>query len=230
MIKAILWDIDGTVLNFLAAENAAIKSCFRIHNLGECTDEMIEQYSKINIKYWEALERGEMTKPEILVGRFREWFGTLGIDTAVSEAFNAEYQIRLGDTICFCDNALETINYFKGKLFQGCVTNGTKVAQTRKLAGSGLDKIFEGIYISEEIGFEKPNVEFFAPVFETLRNLEKDEIMIVGDSLTSDIRGGNNVGIVTCWYNPNHKKNNDGVQVDYEIDDIGQIISIIEGK
>lgn len=227
MIKAVLWDIDGTILNFLAAENAAIKSCFRIHGLGECTDEMIEQYSKINVRYWEALERGEMSKQEILIGRFKEWFRIQGLDVNVAEAFNAEYQIRLGDTICFCDNAMEVLEHYKGKLFQGCVTNGTKIAQKRKLAGSGLDKLFDGIYISEEIGYEKPNVEFFGPALKDLEGISPNEILIVGDSLTSDIKGGNNAGFVTCWYNPNHKNNDKGVHVDYEVDNLSQIFQII---
>lgn len=101
-IKAVLWDVDGTLLDFLAAEREAIKTCFSLFGLGECTDEMIAQYSAINVRWWQALERGEYTKPEILVGRFAEFFTARGIDTAVAPAFNAEYQLRLGDTIKFC--------------------------------------------------------------------------------------------------------------------------------
>ena len=118
MIKVILWDIDGTLLDFEAAEKAAIGQCFASHNMGECTDEMLKRYSAINRKYWEALEKGKMTKPEILVGRFREFFETEGLPVENAESFNAEYQVRLGDTVVFCDNAYELVQKYKGKLLQ----------------------------------------------------------------------------------------------------------------
>ena len=140
-IKAVLWDVDGTLLDFLAAEREAIKTCFSLFGLGECTDEMIAQYSAINVRWWQALERGEYTKPEILVGRFAEFFTARGIDTAVAPAFNAEYQLRLGDTIKFCPHALETVQALRGIAAQCAVTNGTKIAQDKKLERSGLDKL-----------------------------------------------------------------------------------------
>lgn len=228
MNKAVLWDIDGTILNFLEAEKVAIRKCFEIHNLGECTDEMIEAYSKINVKYWQALEKGEMTKPEILVGRFREFFTVYGLDVNCAEAFNSDYQIRLGDTICFMPNAMATIEELKNKMYIQCaVTNGTKIAQDRKLANSGLDKIFDYIFISEEIGIEKPGKGFFDVVFQKT-GLKADEMIIIGDSLTSDIRGGNNAGIKAIWFNPYHKEKNTDVHVDYEVDDLYQVISYLE--
>ena len=164
-IKAVLWDVDGTLLDFLAAEREAIKTCFSLFGLGECTDEMIAQYSAINVRWWQALERGEYTKPEILVGRFAEFFTARGIDTAVAPAFNAEYQLRLGDTIKFCPHALETVQAIRGIAAQCAVTNGTKIAQDKKLERSGLDKLLDPIFISEVVGAEKPSPAFFAPVF-----------------------------------------------------------------
>ena len=148
-IRAVLWDVDGTLLDFLAAERAAIKTCFSLFGLGECTDEMIAQYSAINVRWWQALERGEYTKPEILVGRFTEFFAARGIDPAVAPAFNAEYQVRLGDTIVFCPHALETVQALRGRVAQCAVTNGTKIAQDKKLARSGLDRLLDRIFISE---------------------------------------------------------------------------------
>ena len=228
MIKVILWDIDGTLLDFLAAERAAINSCFAHFGLGECTDEMLKSYSVINIKYWEALERGEMTKPQILVGRFREFFEKYNLDTELAQAFNAEYQVRLGDTIVFHKNALETVKALQGKVLQCVVTNGTKIAQDKKLRNSGLGDLMDHIFISEVLGIEKPGKLFFDKVFEVIGEYQTDEVMIVGDSLTSDIRGGNNAGILTCWYNPLSKENNIDEKVDIEIDDISQVLEIIK--
>lgn len=227
MIKVVLWDIDGTLLNFLKAEKAGIHSCFEKFKLGECTDEMLADYMKINTGYWQALERGEMKKEEILVNRFRDFLGMYGLDTSVAEAFNAEYQIRLGDTIVFEDHAEETLLALKGHVLQCVVTNGTRIAQTRKLERSGMNKIFDHIFISEEIGIEKPNKGFFDHVFEEVGTFASDEVLIVGDSLTSDMLGGVNAGILTCWFNPHGAENTKGLPIDYVIRDVGQVLEIV---
>ena len=228
MIKVLLWDIDGTLLNFLAAEKAAMKKCFEVCGIGECTDEMIERYSKINRKYWEMLERGEITKPQVLIGRFEEFFESEGVVTDYATEFNKEYQVRLGDTICFCDNGYEIVKSLKGRVKQYAVTNGTKVAQDKKLAKSGLVELFDAVFISEEIGVEKPGVGFFEKVWERIGRYEADEVMIIGDSLTSDMQGGNNAGILCCWYNPKGAVNYMGVRVDYEIDNLQKVKEIID--
>jgi len=228
MIKVLLWDIDGTILDFLAAEKEAMKKCFQICGLGECTDEMIAKYSKINRKYWEMLERGEITKPEVLVGRFEEFFASEGIITDCAPKFNKEYQVRLGDTICFQDNAYELLKRLKGSVKQYAVTNGTKVAQDRKLKLSGLIDIFDYVFISEELGVEKPGIGFFEKVWEKIGTYEPNEVMIIGDSLTSDMQGGNNAGILCCWYNPKGVVNDKGVRIDYEINDLQKVRKIIK--
>ena len=230
MIKVLLWDIDGTLLNFLAAEKAAMKKCFEVCGIGECTDEMIARYSKINRKYWEMLERGEITKPQVLIGRFEEFFESEGVVTDYATEFNKEYQVRLGDTICFCDNGYEIVKSLKGRVKQYAVTNGTKVAQDKKLAKSGLVELFDAVFISEEIGVEKPGVGFFEKVWDSIGKYKSDEVMIIGDSLTSDIQGGNNAGILCCWYNPKGAVNDKGVRVDYEIDDLQKVKEIIHEK
>jgi len=228
MIKVVLWDIDGTVLDFVAAEHSAIKKCFEVCSLGECSDEMIHDYSIINVKWWERLERNEITKKEVLVGRFVEFFSKYNLDTSKAVEFNAEYQVRLGDYIYYEKHAREVLSYLKGKVLQCAVTNGTKLAQNKKLDKSGFDKIFDHIFISENIGIEKPNIGYFERVFDAIGNYTKDEIIIVGDSLTSDIKGGNNAGIKTVYYNPKHKEINRPVHIDYEIHDLNEVLKIIE--
>lgn len=227
-IKVVLWDIDGTLLNFLEAEKNAIRKCFEIFNLGECTDEMLKIYSEINKKHWEMLERGELTKAQVLEGRFIEFFTLYNINTSVIPDFNKEYQVQLGETICINDNGYELVRMFKNHVKQYAVTNGTKVAQDRKLKKTGLGELFDGVFISDEIGFEKPLAEFFEPVWNRIGKYEKDEILIVGDSLTSDIKGGNNIGIRCCWYNPAGIKTDLDLKIDFEIKNLKELIKILE--
>ncbi len=228
MISTILWDVDGTLLDFIAAEKAAIKTLFGEFNLGQCSDEMIKRYSEINKTYWQRLERGEITKQEVLVGRFKEFFKSEGIDISVVEEFNSLYQLRLGDTIIYHDDSLEIIKSLQGRVRQYVVSNGTVEAQSKKLRLSGLGELVDGIFLSEHIGVEKPNIEFFDKVLEEIKPADRSSILIVGDSLTSDIQGGNNAGIVTCWYNPLGDKAPDKYRIDYEISDLHQIYEIIE--
>ena len=176
---------------------------------------------------WGRLKCGELTKPEVLVGRFREFFETEGICSDVAEVFNERYQLCLGDTIVFRDDSYEIVKSLRGKVKQYVVSNGTVVAQEKKLRLSGLGELMDSIFLSEALGVEKPNVEFFERMFETIGPVEKDQVLIVGDSLTSDIRGGNNAGIKTCWYNPNHKERYADVKIDYEIADLHEIYDII---
>ena len=228
MISTILWDVDGTLLDFIAAEKAAIKTLFGEFNLGQCSDEMIKRYSEINKTYWQRLERGEITKQEVLVGRFKEFFKSEGIDISVVEEFNSLYQLRLGDTIVYHDDSLEIIKSLQGRVRQYVVSNGTVEAQSKKLRLSGLGELVDGIFLSEHIGVEKPNIEFFDKVLEEIKPADRSSILIVGDSLTSDTQGGNNAGIVTCWYNPLGDKAPDKYRIDYEISDLHQIYEIIE--
>ena len=121
----------------------------------------------------------------------------------------------------------EIVKSLRGKVKQYVVSNGTVVAQEKKLRLSGLGELMDSIFLSETLGVEKPNVEFFERMFETIGPVEKDQVLIVGDSLTSDIRGGNNAGIKTCWYNPDHKERYADVKIDYEIADLHEIYDII---
>lgn len=227
MITTILWDVDGTLLDFQAAERAAIQSLFREYGLGECSDAMLRRYSGINRSYWERLERGELTKPEVLIGRFVEFFEAEGLDRSLAPAFNEDYQLRLGDTIVYRDDSLNLVKSLRGRVKQYVVSNGTVVAQTKKLHLSGLGELMDGVFLSEQLGVEKPNVGFFDKVFAVLGDVDKSQVMIVGDSLTSDILGGNRAGIVTCWYNPGRAEAAAGYQVDVEICDLHQVYELI---
>lgn len=228
--KVVLWDIDGTLLNFHMAEKAAIRALFARFGLGSCTDEMLKHYSTINAGYWKKLEKGELTKPQILIGRFETFFREYGLDISCAPAFNEAYQLALGDTVCFNPGGLEAVKALKGKVRQYAVTNGTLVAQRKKLAASGLDALLDGAFISDVIGIEKPNIGFFQAVWKEIGNFSPDEVLIVGDSLTSDIKGGNNAGIKTCWFNPNRSPAPADLQIDYDIQELGEVLKICESK
>ena len=246
MIRAVLWDLDNTLLDFDVAEWEALSTDFREFGLGEFTKEMLQEYMVINRRRWQALERGEMEKQEVLEGRFREFFALLGMDTSIAAAFNDRYQVLLGETICFRDNSYELLAGYKGKILQCMASNGTKKAHTGKLGNSGFDKIFDLKFISEEIGAEKPSVDFFTPCFaeidkwlkehesdlpysegKYLGPIKQDEMIIIGDSLTSDILGGNNAGIKCCWYNPKGLPLDRDVRIDYEIKNLQEIKEIL---
>ena len=227
MVRAILWDVDGTLLDFAAAEKAAIQRLFEEFGLGECTDDMVARYSAINDSYWKRLERGEITKREVLIGRFREFFTELGIDPDLSEAFNARYQHALGDTVVYRDDSLVIVKSLHGRVKQYVVSNGTIVAQTKKLQRSHLGEWMDGIFLSEELGAEKPSPAFFDKVFAALPDIDKADMLMVGDSLTSDMAGGIAAGIPICWYNPNRRPRPADMAIDYEIQDLHQVFDLL---
>lgn len=230
MITTVLWDVDDTLLDFNAAERAAIKALFSEFGLGACSDAMLARYSEINAGYWRRLERNELTKAEVLTGRFEQFFREYGLDTRIVQAFNARYQVALGDTIVYRDDSLKLVEALRGRVKQYVVSNGTVVAQTKKLERSKLGALMDGIFLSEELGVEKPNRGFFDKVFSAIRPDDLSQVMIVGDSLTSDIRGGMNAGIGTCWYNPGGEPIPEGYRVDCVIADLNELPGCLSGR
>lgn len=227
MIKTILWDIDGTILDFLASQAASMRARFFEYGFGDLSDEGLELYSSINQRHWEALEREECTKAEVLINRFIDFFKEMNIDTSVAELFNEDYENGIPNTIVFIENALDILKELKPNYKQYAVTNGALSVQSRRLQDSGLNDVLDGAFISDAIGFEKPSIKFFNKVLAEIEPCELDEILIVGDSLTSDMKGGNNAGIKTCWYNPKHLENTNNVKIDFEIETLNDIFKVL---
>ena len=229
MIRVILWDVDGTLLDFKASEKTALDAAFRRFGLGRCDEARIARYSVLNDRWWKALEREEVTKAQLLTGRFKEFFSAEGLAFAGDYgAFNDYYQIMLGETVVFRDGGDRLVADLRDRVSQYAVTNGTLAAQSRKLKNSGLDKVLEGAFISEEIGAEKPSPVFFDAVFAAIGPVERDQILLVGDSLTSDMKGGNNAGIRCCWYDPAWREPPAHLNIAYHIRDLNEVRGILE--
>ncbi len=231
MIKAIMWDVDGTLLDFERSERHGLFACLEEIGFTGYDDAMLARYARINRGYWEALERGEVTKQEVLVGRFSDFFAQEGIRCPDVEAFNQSYQEKLGSKFFENENSLELCARLKGKIRQYVVTNGTVAAQRGKLRDSGLGACMDGVFISDEIGVEKPGIGFFEYAFRVIKEQtgerpDPHEMLIVGDSLTSDMKGGNAAGMLCCWYNPHGLENTAGVAVDYEIRHLWDVLKI----
>lgn len=226
MIRTILWDVDGTLLDFHAAEGNALRSLFHEFGFGDLSGEDLARYKALNISLWKALERNEITKPRVLVGRFEKFFGDLGLDPSLAPEFNERYQTALGDTIVFMDDSYEIVKSLRGRVKQYVVSNGTVKAQSKKLRASGLGDLMDGVFLSEAIGTEKPGRAFFDAVFSEIRPEDPNEVIIIGDALSSDILGGDRAGIKTCWYNPHGAPRDLPCRIDYEISDLHQVLDL----
>ena len=186
---------------------------------------MVEVYDRINHAYWLMLEKGEISKSELLVKRFVDFFGKYGI-MIDPEEFNELYQMELVNTYVFNDNGYETVRALKNRgIVQFAITNGTKTAQDVKLRGSGLIDMLDEIFISEDVGYEKPDKRFFEPVIAKLKKygIDKSECIIVGDSESSDVQGGINAGIRTVHYTNDLKSKADEI-----ISDLSLVLAMIQ--
>lgn len=229
----ILWDLDGTLLDFKMSERYALGVCLKARGV-EMTEEMLALYSGINERYWERLERGEVEKKELLPGRFREFFRQMGIAGIDPDEMQRQYEKELGAKTYYVDDSYEVVASIKEMgVKQYIVTNGILVTQQIKMRNSGFDKLIDGIFISDAIGYEKPRKEFFDIAFAELADFRKERALLVGDSLTSDMRGANNAGVDACWYNPKGKplsvQSGAPIHVQYEIGNLREIFEILEG-
>lgn len=226
----ILWDVDNTLLDFEYSMRLSLKRCFaKLGREDELTEEMIDRYAVINDSYWKRLEKGEVTKAQLLIGRFVDWFREIGKEDIDAEHFRGLYQISLGEVFAYMEeDSLEICKSLVGKVKQYVVTNGVATTQRNKLKLSGFAELMEDLFISEELGANKPDAKFFEGCLERLPEKDISKILLVGDSLSSDIQGANNAGIDCCWYNPGKATSKDGLRIDYEIRALREIYHILE--
>lgn len=213
--EVLLFDVDGTLLDFDKAEECGIEALLLRYKV-PVTVENKEKYHVLNQGYWRRLELGELTRDQVLFQRFEEFFGGFGIQVDGREV-DRLYRETLDQSAVLIEGALEILDYLKDKYMLYIITNGVASTQARRLHDSGLDTYFRGIFISETAGVQKPQRGFFEYCFEQMKRRDTDRMLVIGDSLSSDIRGANGCGIDSCWYNPHGKVNDAEVQVDMEI-------------
>lgn len=222
----ILWDIDDTLIDFKKSESHALRQCFNQYDI-QISDEDIAVYSKINQEYWEQLEEGLVVKKAMLVRRFEDFLAFLEVHHVSGEVINELYQKALGDHVVMFPGAYDLCKELHGVKKQYVVTNGTIVAQNKKLKNTGLVKFFDKIFISDEVGYQKPDVRFFNHCFYEIPNFDLNKAIIIGDSLTSDMKGALNAGIDSCWFNPNGLDKSDDIRVNYQVTKLEELRDII---
>lgn len=226
MIEFLFLDLDDTILDFHKAERIALSKT--IANFGvEPTEHVLQRYHVINKAHWEMLERGELTREQVLVGRFRTLFEELGVAVDPA-ACTAAYSKNLAIGHYFLPGAEETVARLSEKYRLFLASNGTASVQHGRMTSANLYRFFEKAFVSEEIGFNKPSKEYFDRCFAQIPGFDPQKAMIVGDSLSSDIRGGKNAGIATCWVNPAHAPCRADIVPDYEIEALPQLEALLE--
>lgn len=220
-IRTLLLDADGTLLDFDKSESSALEKAFEAMGY-PFSEETVRLYHGHNLACWKQLERGEITREELKPLRFRKLFDSLGI-SGDPEKIYPVYEDFLGQYGFAFDGAEAACARLKKRYDLILVTNGTKAVQQARLAQTSLPKCFKKIYISEDVGYAKPAPEFFDRIFDDFPKMKRTETMIVGDSLSGDIAGGNGAGIRTCWVNRTGELRPADVKIDLEIDDITKL-------
>ncbi|NLO10253.1 MAG: noncanonical pyrimidine nucleotidase, YjjG family [Clostridiales bacterium] len=223
--KTILLDADDTIFDFAACEGEAIRLAFESFGF-QINEEIRKAYAKINEDLWKQYEKGIIDKDTVIHQRFRILFDRFEIK-GNKDGFEEAYQELLGMQHIMIDDAIQVIEYLYEKYDLYIVTNGVTNTQLRRIHESGIEGYMKRIFVSEETGFQKPMKEYFDYCFERIDNANRDQAMIIGDSLSSDIKGGNNAGITACWYNPKALINTSDSTVDIEINHLSDLYKLL---
>lgn len=222
----LLIDLDDTIFDFKRAEREAIPKTIRSFGL-EPTEEVLARYHVINRWHWEQLELGNLTRKEVTENRFGMLFEEYGVHADKAACARA-YAENLSMGHFWIPGAEAALQALQGKYRLFLASNGTASVQRRRMDSADLGSYFEDVFISQELGANKPAVAYFEACFARIPGFDRSRAMIIGDSLSSDIRGGNNAGISTCWVNPEGKPHDGEVRVDYEIKSLAQLPALLE--
>ena len=215
--STLLLDADETLFDFLKAEQSSLKTVLSARGLPH-DDEILQRYHVINDALWHAFERGEITKEAIKKTRFARLAEHSGFPAGIdTDEINSDYLRQLGES----DYLLPGARSFLQKLFDAgfdlaLITNGVAKTQLRRLEKSGLAPLFSHVFVSETVGAQKPLPAFFDAVLRAIDEQDKARVLVIGDSLASDIRGADNAGLDCVWFNPKSKPNDDALPVTLE--------------
>ena len=226
MIEFLFIDLDDTILDFHKAEQVALGKTLETFGL-EPNEQVVSRYSQINKSYWERLERKEVTREFLLVNRFADLFQEYGIAVDPVQCART-YEKNLGTGHYFLPGARDAVVALSRRYKLYLASNGTSHVQAGRIESADIAQFFQGIFISQEIGVNKPDVEYFNRCFARIPGFDKEKAMIVGDSLSSDILGGKQAGIRTCWVNPKGKTAPAHLHPDYEIKTISDLESLLD--
>ena len=221
----LLFDADNTLFDFdRAVRHAFAASCEAVGLTA--SDELLRRYRVHNDACWTMFDRGEASKDFILIERFRRFFAELGVDADPAAANRAHLEtlavcsFPMAHSVEVCARLARTHRLF-------LITNAVASVQRGRLARSVIRPYLEAAFISKEAGAQKPTREYFDYVFAHIDGITRDNCLLIGDSLTSDIQGANNYGLACCWYNPAHRPKPDDLRVDYEITDLRELYGIV---
>lgn len=226
----LLLDADGTLYDFEASQAHALERAY--HGAGFANSlpyspEILDCYSRINQSWWRRLERGECTKEELQLGRFREFFAALGLSFDPAE-FNRMYMEELGNGTYLLPHAEEVCRELAKTCTLYIVTNGVSRTQRRRIGGSALNGLFREIFVSEDAGVPKPEIGYFEYVFSRLGEVDHRNILLIGDSLSSDMQGAENAGLDSCWLNPKGAPLPERPHITFTIRDLRELPAIVK--
>ena len=223
--KILLIDLDNTLIDFNECARHSIINAFE--ELGfTYTENVFKTFIEENVKIWKRLEKGEITKPQLRANRWNIILGKLGIDfdgTVLEKMF----ENGVANHACPVEGAHDLLDYLQGKYKLYIVSNGFRFVQESRLKIGNFEKYFDGVFVSEDIGIPKPAKEFFDYCFENINHPPKDDVILIGDSITADILGGINYGIDTIWFNKNNEPLPENINPTYTVNTLNEIKNIL---
>jgi len=221
----VLFDVDGTLFDYDKAEGAALRRTFEQLGCGyePC---LADLYRQINGRLWLDFEQGRIEAVRLRSRRFELLFEAIELDCS-AELFGSRYLENLALGTDLVDGAEHVVGALYGKVGLALITNGFAEVQRPRLARSALRTYFGDPVISEEVGAAKPDARIFDVAFERMEAPSRDHVLMVGDSLVTDIQGGNDYGIDTCWFNPSRRPNELGIKARYEIEHLSEVLELV---
>ena len=226
MMEFLFLDLDDTILDFHKAEAVALSKTIREFGL-EPTREVLDRYHVINKWHWEQLELGTLTREEVLVNRFGQLFREFSVDVEPTACARA-YEKNLSQGHWFLPGAEEAVKRLHEKYRLFLASNGTATVQHGRLTSANLYPWFEKVFVSQDIGYNKPSTAYFEACLAQIPGFDKRKAMMVGDSLTSDILGGINAGMKTCWVCPRGAQGRPDIVPDYRIEALSQLPELLK--